>query len=112
MPPYHPDWLINFWLGTPFLNMFDPHAVLLFLVAVTVMVFIIQRRSLADKQGFDTDENQFQLLLKKKAVIEKQMALLEQQKRQGEITDELYFTRMKEYEVHLKYVKSELHQFT
>ncbi|WP_102274193.1 hypothetical protein [Cytobacillus massiliigabonensis] len=112
MPPYHPDWLVNFWLGTPFLNMFDPHAVLIFLVVVTVMIVIIQRRTLAFRQEFDHDESQFQLLLKKKEVIEKQMAQLDQQKQQGKITDELYITRMKEYEVHLKYVKSELIQFT
>jgi hypothetical protein len=112
MPPFHPDWLVNFWLGTPFLNMFDPHAVLIFLLVVTVMIVIIQRRSLAYKQEFAAEENQFQLLLKKKAVIEDQMASLDLQKMQGKIGEDQYINRMNEYKLHLNNVKSELIRFT
>lgn len=112
MPPYHPEWLVNLWLGTPFLNMFDPHAVLIFLVVVTIMIVIIQRKGQGDKLEFDADENQFQLLLKKKAVIEDQMALLDQQKMQGEIGDDQYINLINEYEHHLKNVKSDLIRFT
>ncbi|MED3570709.1 hypothetical protein [Cytobacillus praedii] len=112
MPPFHPDWLVNFWLKTPFLNMFDPHAVLIFLAVVTAMIVIIQRRSVADKQEADADEKQFQLLLKKKAVIEDQMALLDKQKKQGEIGEAQYYNRMNEYVHHLNNVKNELIRFT
>ncbi|KOP83819.1 hypothetical protein LIS82_21460 [Cytobacillus solani] len=112
MPPFHPDWLVNFWLGTPFLNMFDPHAVLIFLIVVTVMIVFIQRKNHTYKQEFAADENQFQLLLKKKSVIEDQMALLDKQKMQGEIGEDQYINRKNEYELHLNNVKSELIRFT
>ena len=110
MPPFHPDWIVNFWLGTPLLNKIDPHAMFIFLVAVAAII-VYQRRKLTRKQELDTDEKQFQLLLKKKAVIEERMALLTTQRNQ-EMSEELYLNSMKEYEQHLEKVKRELLRFT
>lgn len=111
MPAFHPDWLISFWLGTPILNKLDPHVILIFLVAF-ILIGLFSRRKRMQKQEPDIDEKQFQLLLKKKAVIEEQMTRLEIQKKQGEITEEQYAKTIAEYKQHLDGVKRELLQYT
>lgn len=111
MPPFHPDWLVSFWLGTPVLNKLNPHIILLVLLVV-VVVAIMQKRKQIGQQAPDNDEKQFQLLLRKKSVIEEQMTRLEMLKKQGEVTDEQYSKNIEEYKQHLDSVKKELLRFT
>lgn len=111
IPPFHPDWLVSFWLGTPILNKLNPHVILIFLITL-LLIGLLRRRKLMQKQEPDSDEKQFQLLLKKKAVIEEQMTRLEVQKKQGEVTEEQYAKTIAEYKQHLDGVKRELLKFT
>ncbi|QED49030.1 hypothetical protein [Cytobacillus dafuensis] len=109
IPPFHPEWLVSFWLGTPILNTINPHFVLIVLIAVLIFKLIKRRKNTHEH---DYEEMQFQLLLKKKAVIEEQMTELERNKKLGEVTDLQYSKIIEEYKQHLDTVKKELLRFT
>ncbi len=111
LAPFHPDWLISFWLGTPILNKLNPHIILLVLLVVAVVIFMRKRKKIRQQEP-DNDEKQFQILLRKKSVIEDQMTRLETLKSQGKIQDEQYSKNMDEYKQHLDSVKKELLRFT
>ncbi|MBP2241495.1 membrane protein implicated in regulation of membrane protease activity [Cytobacillus eiseniae] len=110
-PAFHPDWLISFWLRTPVLNRMDPH-ILLIILLIVVVAIIMYRRRYNQRLEPDSEEKQFQLLLKKKAIIEKQMTELVEQKKLGELSEEQYKKNLKEYDQHLERVKKELIRFT
>ncbi|MFE8703345.1 hypothetical protein ACFYKX_22550 [Cytobacillus sp. FJAT-54145] len=110
-PPFHPEWLITFWLTTPVLRSIEPHLVLVVIIGVIVFLYMKKRKSLRENK-IDTTENMFQHLLNKRRVIEQQIVMLEKQKKQGDISIELYEKSIDEYKEHLEHVKNELIKFT
>ncbi|WP_174734940.1 hypothetical protein [Mesobacillus harenae] len=110
-PPFHPDWLITFWFKTPGLNRLDPHWMLgILAVFGTVILYSLWKRK--QKSEPEADEQAFKRLLLKKNVIEEQLLNLEEQRKQGEITEVLYRKRIGEFQEHLDIVKKQLLQFT
>ncbi|PLR79455.1 hypothetical protein CU633_00320 [Bacillus sp. V3-13] len=110
-PPYHPDWLVTFWLTTPGLNLVNPHYFLIGLIVLVIGIIYLKKKK-SSRNRVDSEEGQFQLLLTKKEIIEKQIEQLELQRKQGDVTLEQYTKTIEEYREHLQGVIRRLHQFT
>lgn len=111
MPPYHPEWLVTFWLTTPGLNKLDPHVTLLLIFIVIISFIIIKRRK--DKIHIvDGQEEKFQHLLNRKKVIEIEMKDLNTQLQNNRISYEQFSKKKNELERHLQHTLNELKQYT
>jgi hypothetical protein len=111
LPAYHPEWMIQFWFGTPGLRALNPHYTLFFLTIVMIGFLYFKKRKVVIEKP-DEDEERFKHLLTKKKVIEKQMAELKQVHEQNKITDEQYQKKLTEFKKHLDQTSHELQQFT
>jgi hypothetical protein len=111
LPAYHPEWVIRFWFGTSGLRELNPHYTLFFL-ALIIIGFLYFKKKKVVVEKLDEDEERFKHLLTKKKVIEKQMATLNLQYEQNNITDEQYRQKITEFQKHLEQTSHELHQFT
>lgn len=110
-PPFHPEWLITFWLTTPGIRSLDPHVTTVIILAIIILVGIYYlRKNKAPKQ--DEQEVYFQHLLQKKHVIDNQIKELKTQLDDGEISQEDYDKKLVDYETYLKKVKQDLLEFT
>ncbi|WP_079510140.1 hypothetical protein [Mesobacillus jeotgali] len=110
-PAYHPEWLVNFWLAAPGLNLLNPHFVLIFFGAVVTLNWFYQRKNRSAPE--DTEEEQlFRHLLLRKKVIEEELAGLPGRLVSAEITEETFNNRKLEYHRQLTEVNKELEQYT
>jgi hypothetical protein len=110
-PAYHPEWLVNFWMTTPGLNLLNPHYVLMFLVVVIALLWFFQRKRTAVHEVIDENEKLFRHLLLRKKVIEEELAGLEGRLGSTEMTEEIN-KRMLDYQGRLDQVNKELEQYT
>jgi hypothetical protein len=112
-PAYHPEWLVNFWLATPGLNLLNPHYVLIFLGAAVALNWFYQRKKrLAAEEVITEEEQLFKHLLLKKKVIETELAGLQGRLISAEMTKETFNNRKLEYHRQLNEVNKELEQYT
>lgn len=111
IPAFHPDWLVTFWLTNPLVNWMDPHLVLALLTGVILYGFYRKRKKVKQDEP-DHEEKQFQHLLLKKNIIEKQMLELEDKRAAGDISTEQYETKKREYQKHLEQANKNLMIFT
>ncbi len=111
-PAYHPEWLVNFWLTTPGLNMVNPHYLLIVLAAAITAVWFWRKRRKPAEDIIGEENQLFKHLLVRKKVIEAELAGLEARLSAAEITEE-HFNKMKlDYQSHLAEVNKELEQYT
>lgn len=111
-PAYHPEWLVNFWLNTPGLNMVNPHYLLIFLAAVIAVAWFLRKRRKPAEDIIGEEDQLFKHLLLRKKVIEGELAGLEARLSAAEITGE-HFEKLKlDYQSHLAEVDKELKQYT
>ena len=111
-PAYHPEWLVNFWLATPGLNMVNPHYLLIVLgAAIAIVWYSRRRRKLAEDINGEEDQL-FRHLLHRRKVIEGELAGLETRLSAAEITEENFHKLKFEYQSHLAQVNKELKQYT
>ncbi|CAM3976721.1 hypothetical protein [Mesobacillus thioparans] len=111
-PAYHPEWLVNFWLSTPGLNLLNPHYVLMFLGVVLFLLWLFQRKRVAAHEVIGEDEKLFRHLLLRKKVIEEELAGLEGRLGSAEITEKIFNKRKLDYQGQLDQVNKELEQYT
>ena len=111
-PAYHPEWLVNFWLTTPGVNMVNPHYLLIVLAAVIALVWFMQKRKAPAKDSIGEEDQLFKHLLLRKKVIEGELAGLEARLSSAEITEERYSEIKLDYQSHLAEVNKELEQYT
>lgn len=110
-PAYHPEWLVNFWLTTPGLNMVNPHYLLIVIgAAIAIVWYSRRRRKLAEDINGEEDQL-FRHLLHRKKVIEGELAGLERRLSAAEITEENFHKLKFEYQSHLAQVNKELKQY-
>lgn len=102
-PPYHPDWLISFWYGTPGLKLLNPHITLTVLAVVFIATYFI-RKAQKTPSAQDTSEIMFQSLIKQKQTIEANITAL-----RAESADS---PKLKEYEQLLEKVNKDLLKYT
>lgn len=114
LPPFHPDWLVTFWFSTPILRAINPHWFLIVLTLIAIGFFFVIRRgkAVSPTSVSDTDEQQFQHLLTKKQIIERKIAELENKRLQGELSDEIFQSKLAEYTKHLEKAKLDLLYYT
>jgi hypothetical protein len=111
-PAYHPEWLVNFWLSTPGLNMVNPHYLLIVLAAVISVVWFLRKRTAPSEEIISEEDQLFRHLLHRKKVIEGELAGLEARLSAAEINEE-HFNKMKlAYQGQLAQVDKELKQYT
>lgn len=110
-PAYHPEWLVNFWLTSPGLNLLNPHYVLMFLVVVIALLWFFQRKRTAVHEVIDDNEKLFRHLLLRKKVIEEELAGLEGRLGSAGMTEEIN-KKMLDYQGRLDQVNKELEQYT
>ena len=112
VPAYHPEWLVNFWLSTPGLNMVNPHYMLIVLAAVIIVVWFLRKKRMPAEDIISEEDQLFKHLLLRKKVIEGELAGLEARLSAAEITEE-HFKKMElDYHRHLAEVNKELEQYT
>ncbi len=109
-PPFHPEWLVRFWLETPGLNRLEPHLTLM-IVAVCIAGFIFYKRNKAPSFREDFGEEQFQQLLTVQKMVEEQLRELEEDKSRKSLPDGEYVQKKRELEDLLQRTKKELRQF-
>lgn len=111
-PAYHPEWLVNFWLSTPGLNMVNPHYLLIVLAAVIIVVWFLRKRRKPAEDIISEEDQLFKHLLLRKKVIEGELAGLEARLSEAEITEENFKKLKLDYQSHLAEVNKELEQYT
>lgn len=110
-PAFHPQWLVDFWLTTPVINKIEPHLASL-IVLIIIGVVLFRRYYKGRSSEGDTQEAQFQYLLRRKQVIEKEINSLATQLENKSITEEDYEGKLKELEQFLDKVNDDLQAFT
>ncbi|ESU30954.1 hypothetical protein G3A_19235 [Bacillus sp. 17376] len=111
-PAYHPEWLVDFWLSTPGLNMVNPHYLLIFLAAVIAVAWFLGKRRKPAEDIIGEEDQLFKHLLLRKKMIEGELAGLEARLSAAEITEE-HFEKLKlDYQSHLAEVNQKLKQYT
>lgn len=109
-PPFHPEWLVTFWLTTPGLNKVDPHLVLA-LLAVLIALFVWKKRK--NTTGIhDREEERFQHLLTKKKILQKELMDLERKFEQDFVSKDEFQQKKKELSRLLEETEQDLQQFT
>lgn len=109
-PPFHPDWLVNFWLTTTGINKLNPHLVLItLLVTIAGVYFYKRKQSMGKKQ--DTEEVHFQYLIKKKTMLEDKLTEITTECKHGNISKEVFLKKKTELEKHLELTRTELQQY-
>ncbi|MBT2680773.1 hypothetical protein J7E38_17315 [Bacillus sp. ISL-35] len=111
-PAYHPEWLVNFWLTTPGLNLLNPHFVLTFLGVVIALLWFLKRKRTGALEVVDDNEKLFRHLLQRKRVIEEELARLDGRLSSTEIIEEIFIERKLDYQGQLDQVNKELKQYT
>ncbi|WP_226677607.1 hypothetical protein [Mesobacillus jeotgali] len=111
-PAYHPEWLVNFWLSTPGLNMVNPHYLLIVLATAIAIVWYLRRRRKPAEDIIGEEDQLFKHLLLRKKVIEGELAGLEARLSAAEITEENFEKLKLDYQNHLAKVNKELEQYT
>lgn len=109
-PPFHPEWLVNFWLRTPVLNQLDPHLVLIVISGI-VAVFYFNKRKLNKPGEPDLREERFQRLLKRQKTIEGKLKELEEEMERESLSNDPLQNKKKELEELLGQTRKELQQF-
>lgn len=112
LPSFHPDWLVSFWFSTPVLRSINPHWFLISTAVIGLGILLIKRKGKAPASPVDTDEQQFQHLLTKRQIIEQKLTELENQRFQGELSEEKFQMKLVEYKKHLDKVNLDLLYYT
>ncbi|MDQ0154106.1 hypothetical protein [Robertmurraya andreesenii] len=110
IPAFHPEWLVTFWLTTPGLNKLNPHLLLVIIVIFVIGYYFIKRRKKPIEKS-DSNEEQFQLLLTKKNMLEKELNELRSKYEQEELENAGLANKKKELEKHLEQTMRQLQQF-
>ncbi|MGA8942804.1 MAG: hypothetical protein WB502_08845 [Thermoactinomyces sp.] len=111
IPPFHPEWLVTFWLSTPGLNRLDPHMVLL-LATGGFIGFYLYRKNRKLKAEPEWEEERFQQLMTRKKRLEQDLEELEREHGKGEIASDCYLKKRQELEMRLEMTEHQLRQFT
>jgi hypothetical protein len=111
VPAYHPEWLVNFWLSTPGLNMVNPHYLLIVLGAVIALAWFLRKQRKPAVDIIAEEDQLFKHLLLRKKVIEGELAGLEARLSAAEITEENFKKLKLDYQGHLAEVNKELEQY-
>lgn len=109
--PFHPEWLIHFWTKTPVIQSLDPHLTAIIVVFILSGVGFYYYAKSYRKQH-DNVEVHFQQILRRKRIVEEQLAQVESEYQQGKMTEEAYEKKLKSLDKYLKKVKEELLDFT
>jgi len=77
-----------------------------------LVIFFARRKGKTPATPLDSDEQQFQHLLTKKQIIEKKLIQLENQRSQGELSEENFQRNFDEYKKYLDKVNLDLLYYT
>lgn len=111
IPAFHPEWLVNFWLTTPGLNRIEPHLFTILLVIALFVAYYVRRKKRPIVK-VDTEEEQFQLLLTRRKLLEQELRELGQECEIKDTQDEQLMKKKQELEKHLSLTNEKLQQFT
>lgn len=110
IPAFHPEWIVTFWLTTPVLNRIDPHLVSGLLVAALFVAYYVRRKR-KPVVKVDTQEEQFQLLMARRKLLEKELDELNQESKLNGTEIEQYIKKKEELEKHLILTNKKIEQY-
>lgn len=111
VPAFHPEWLVTFWLTTPVLNRIEPHLFSLLLIIALFVAYYVRRKKKPIAK-VDSEEEQFQLLLTRRKLLEQELKELGQEDEVNHPHDEQFIKKKQELEKHLSLTNEKLQQFT
>ncbi|CAM3767346.1 hypothetical protein [Mesobacillus zeae] len=111
VPAMHPEWLVTFWMETPGLNQLNAHYTLALLGLFAGVLYFGKRKRQDGILVSDPDEVQFKHLIRKRTLIEDQMAELDKKLAEGSLPTEKYDDESRELSKHLAKVQQDLRQF-